>query len=152
MEWIITRASPPPHRAAPPHRAYSGDECRAVRDAIEAVTIDPMGARVLMEGAHITGHPLPGVYTHERDGYRVDLRQWTSDHQSYLWAAVYGTFMYTLWQDHVPICKGYSNLFSMHFRGPPSMHCDPGNGTIVRPLPSTLGDMFSLPLLRTLIS
>ena len=68
---------------------YSGDECRAVQDAVDALGNDACAASVLLDGAHLVGHPLPGVYTWTGNGYRVDLRRWTSERQAYLWAAVY---------------------------------------------------------------
>jgi hypothetical protein len=58
---------------------YSGAECQAVLDAV----------RALANSTDDAAHPLPGVYTWVGNGYRVDLRRWTSEHQSYLWAAVY---------------------------------------------------------------
>ena len=75
-----------PYRKPSP---YSGDVCAAVRDGIETLVDDPMGASVLIEGLQIRGQPLPGVYTYEMNGYRVDLRLWMSNHQSYLYALVY---------------------------------------------------------------
>jgi hypothetical protein len=75
-----------PYRKPSP---YCGEVRAAVRDAIQELSEDPIGARVLMEGVHKAGHPLPGVYTHETNGYRVDLKRWSSDRQSYLYALVY---------------------------------------------------------------
>jgi hypothetical protein len=68
---------------------YSGSECTAVFDAVKALRADDRAASVLLDDAHLVGHPLPGVYTWRGAGYRVDLRRWDARGASHLWAAVY---------------------------------------------------------------
>ena len=70
---------------------YSGRECNAVFQAVQALRADDRAAGVLWGGAHLLGHPLPGVYTWRGDGYRVDLRRWEAAPRGalHLWAAVY---------------------------------------------------------------
>jgi hypothetical protein len=67
---------------------YSGEECKAVFDAIVVMRDDTHAASAL-QGDHIPGHPLPGVYTCETMSWRVDFRKWQHGQQSYLWAALY---------------------------------------------------------------
>ena len=71
-------------------RPYGGAECQAVYDAIEVLRRSPDDAkRILIDGEHVRGHRLPGVFTWENEAHRVDMRRYENGSKSYMWAALY---------------------------------------------------------------
>lgn len=69
-------------------RAYSGVDCRAVRDAAEVLRRSPDAARVLLERQTAPGHPLPGFFTVESPGYCIRFNAYPSARGRHLWAMV----------------------------------------------------------------
>lgn len=81
-------ALPPSHPDLYVHMAHPQPH-EQVRDACppSAVMAALTAAARQLDGAHGDGHPLPGVFTVELPGYRVDLRRYGG--RAALWAEVY---------------------------------------------------------------
>jgi hypothetical protein len=54
-------------------RVYDNIDCVAVMRATECVRKSPTSSYILLEKKHVAGHPLPGIFTVSRDGYRIDF-------------------------------------------------------------------------------
>jgi hypothetical protein len=54
-------------------RPYDNVDREAVMRAVECVRKSPTSSYILLEKKHVAGHPLPGVFTVSRDGYRIDF-------------------------------------------------------------------------------
>jgi hypothetical protein len=65
-------------------RPYDNVDREAVMRAVECVRKSPTSSYILFEKKHVAGHPLPGVFTVNRSGYRIDFRVYGPN----LWAEV----------------------------------------------------------------
>lgn len=79
------------HVAHEPLRPYVARDCKVVLDGINDMNENPhQAARVVIDGAHESGHPLPGVWTVHSAEYGVDFRAYASNEgKKHLWAEVY---------------------------------------------------------------
>lgn len=69
---------------------YNGGECMSVLNGVNAINNDHQNAfRALLQGEHLSGHPLPGVYTVVVEDFRVDFRVKEHNGNKHLWALVY---------------------------------------------------------------